>query len=529
MTAITLREVSPPRARPVAAAKRDGVLYLLVLIASVTSVVSFVHFFRRGDVLAYNDAISHMEIARRVIDSPVPGPTQLGSVWLPLPHLLMLPLIGVNRFYFDGFAGSLVSMASFVVATTLLYKIVRDLTDSRLAAVLGAFVFLGNPNILYMQSTPMTELLLFACLLGMVYGLQRWIRTTQPKYLYAAGGAAILGTLTRYEAWVLLLALLAVVGIVLWWRGQDSAKLDGIFTAFLFVSGLGILIWMIWNWVIFGNPFNFQTGKYAKPSLWVSSADKAVGDWVASTKTYWYAASDDVRLPIILLALAALLVLLVRGRQLVYLPVLSLLVLFPFFVLAIERGQRPLHVTQLNGSLYNVRFGLLMVLPAAILVGCLLGQCTHYRPLAIEASVLGGALVLGLMAQSFHQPDHIATLAEPLRTQQHTASSDAGTAASEYLRSHYSGGLILAQFFGNEELLFQAHITLGDNVYEGSYRQWQSALDDPVGHHIRWIVMHTSARDDAVNAEAKSPELQSYQLAYHNSDYRIYERRAASS
>jgi hypothetical protein len=525
-----LHEVSPPASLD-DAAPRDRVLRWLVFAAVVTSVASFVYFFRRGNVLAYNDAISHMEIARRVIDSPVAGPTQLGSVWLPLPHLLMLPLIGVNRFYFDGFAGSAVSMVSFVVACVLLYKIVRDLTGSRLAAVMGALVFMGNPNILYMQSTPMTELLLFACMLGMTYGLQRWIRTDEPRYLYAAGGAAILGTLTRYEAWVLLLAMFAVVAFVLWRRqraAQDSTSLDGVFTAFLYVSGLGILIWMIWNWVIFGNPLNFQTGKYAKPSLWVSSADKAVGNWSASLKTYWYAMSDDIRLPIVLLSAVALAVLLVRGRKLVYLPTLALLVLFPFFVLAIERGQRPLHVTQLNGSLYNVRFGLLMVLPAAILVGCLVGWLGRHRPVAIEASVLIGALVVGLTAQGVHRPERIATLAEPLRTQQHTATTDANTAASAYLRSHYSGGLILAQFFGDEDLLFQAHISLGTNVYEGSYQLWQSALRHPVGHHIRWIVMHVSLADDAVNAVASSPELTGYQLVFHNSDYRIYQRRIAS-
>jgi hypothetical protein len=182
----------------------------------------------------------------------------------------------------------------------------------------------------------------------------------------------------------------------------------------------------------------------------------------------------------------------------------------------------------LNGSLYNVRFGLLMVLPVAILIGCLIGHCTRHRPLAIEASVLSGALVLGLLAQGFHKPDRIATLAEPLRTQQHTATSDAGSTASAFLRSHYNGGLILAQFFGNEQLLFQAHITLGANVYEGSYQLWQPALAHPVGHHIRWIVMHTSAKDDAVNAEAHSPELTGYQLVFRNSDYQIYERKVAA-
>ena len=42
-------------------------------------------------MLNYGDAIAHLHIARRVFDSHRPGLSQLGSVWLPLPHLLMIP------------------------------------------------------------------------------------------------------------------------------------------------------------------------------------------------------------------------------------------------------------------------------------------------------------------------------------------------------------------------------------------------------------------------------------------------------
>jgi len=37
-------------------------------------------------LLNYGDAVAHLNIARRVFDSRIPRFSELGSVWLPLPH-----------------------------------------------------------------------------------------------------------------------------------------------------------------------------------------------------------------------------------------------------------------------------------------------------------------------------------------------------------------------------------------------------------------------------------------------------------
>src|SRR2546429_151850 len=71
---------------------------LVAWIASVVSVASFFYYFHRGELLLYGDAVAHINIARRVFDSRTPGLLQLGTVWLPLPHLAMIPfLVFVNR------------------------------------------------------------------------------------------------------------------------------------------------------------------------------------------------------------------------------------------------------------------------------------------------------------------------------------------------------------------------------------------------------------------------------------------------
>jgi hypothetical protein len=66
---------------------------LLVLFLSLISIFSFYFYFNNGLGLSYNDARSHLDIGRRVVEGLKPGFAQLGSVWLPLPHILMVPTI----------------------------------------------------------------------------------------------------------------------------------------------------------------------------------------------------------------------------------------------------------------------------------------------------------------------------------------------------------------------------------------------------------------------------------------------------
>src|SRR6266516_2860292 len=182
-------------------ARRDYTAWVVALLAALLSVAAYVVTDRLGGVLLYTDSKSHLMIARRVIMSTSPGLAQLGSVWLPLPHLLMLPLTWNTTLYHNGFAGSIVSMGAYVATAVLVYKITFTLTDSKIASAVAAGVFALNVNMLYMQSTPMTEALLFCMMAATVYCIQQWAHTDQYRYLIAGGVAAFLATLTRYESW----------------------------------------------------------------------------------------------------------------------------------------------------------------------------------------------------------------------------------------------------------------------------------------------------------------------------------------
>lgn len=502
----------------------------IAAVAAIVSIAAFAYYSSLGAILLYKDSISHMEIARRLVDSPTPGFGQLGGVWLPLPHLLSAPVAWIDSLYYSGFAGSVVSMTAYVITSVLLYTITIGLTGHKLAGIVAAAVFMANPNVLYLQSTPMTEILLFACITGMIYGTQRWIQTDQSKYLVQAGIAGFLGTLTRYEAWVMLAAMFAVVVYVCWRKGYQYRRLEGTVLAFLYVSALGIVGWLIWNALIFGNPFYFQNGEYAKPSLWVDEGEQAVGNWWVALKTYFYAVAENLWMPMVVLMVVGVIVIIARERlALSTLPALSLMVLFPFFVFALHEGMRPLHVVQVTNSVYNVRFGLPMILLAAISIGYLVSTFRARKSLLKGVAVASVALAGATTLMGFTSDENVITLKEA-NAENISGYSQASDGASEYLNENFTGGTVLMESFGNEMVLFNAEIS-PRHLYEGSYQLWDPALKHPASNDIQWIVSRYSTKystqpDQVHQALHGTDRLNEYELVFENEGYRIYKERA---
>lgn len=514
---------------------RDRVAWAVGATATLMSVTAYAITDRLHAVLLYADSVSHLEIARRVVSGTSPGLAQLGDVWLPLPHLLMLPLVGFGPLYRNGFAGGAVSMAAYVVTAVLIYKVAFRLTNLKTAGVVAAGVFALNVNMLFMQSTPMTEALLFCLLAGAVYCVQQWADTGRYQYLVAGGIVALAATLTRYESWPVLAALLLAVAVIAWnrpgpgHRRRRAGVLDRL-AVFAVAGCAGILAWVIWNWAIFGSPLDFQNGSYAKPSNWVSHGEPAIGHWLTAARTYWYAMLGNETWPLLLLGAAGLVALIATGWRSPRgvartLPVLSLLVLLPFYVACLYTGQRPLHVPQVEHGLYNVRFGLVMLVPTAIGVGCLVGALRRARP----ARYIAGGLVLILTAglgASLLRSGNVVTYTEAGQMQSSTPVLQQDRVAA-FLARHYTGGRVLMESFGNERVAFQ--LPSDQLVYEGSYRQWQPALRDPARQHIAWIIArcgHDPAPDKVCRAVGPA-RLRPYQAVYTSpgGDYRVYRLR----
>lgn len=133
-----------------------------VAIAAVAfSFIALIVCMGRNYLLLYGDAVAHLGIARRILDTRNPGLIQLGGVWLPLPHLLMLPFVQKMEWWQNGLAGAWPSLFCYVLSVTGLYRLARRLMAPQWALVATAFYAL-NPNLLYLSTTAMTEPLFLA-------------------------------------------------------------------------------------------------------------------------------------------------------------------------------------------------------------------------------------------------------------------------------------------------------------------------------------------------------------------------------
>ncbi len=511
---------------------QDALLSTLTAGAVALSVGSYAYFALHQEVLVYPDAISHLLIARRVVASSTPGLAQLGGVWLPLPHLLVLPLVLFPSLLYSGLAGSALSMLAYIVAVRYLYRIGYGMTGAKVAGVVAAGIFAVNPNVLFLQSTPMTEMLLLACVAAAIFHLMRWCQTGSYRYLAGTSIATLLATATRYEGWVLFASVAVVVAYVSARRWRTYDRFEASLILFGVPAAAGIVGWVVWNAVIFHNALYFQNGAFAKPSLWVSSSDKSVGHLSISLRTYLFALSDNFGFIMLGLAAAGLayFVYRTRLRPETLAPLVSLPFL-PFFVYSLYSAQRPLHVTQINGSLYNVRFGLVMAPAVAIYASCLvepirhlfLGRGRHTRLRAARIRYLTYGSLCGALAIPTVLLGSVSTLQEAQGFQA-SATQRHNMVAAQWLSTHYDHGRVLMESFGNETVTFESHIPSSSIIYEGSYRMWEPALANPAGSHIRWIYMRRTPgnADDVWRRLHSSGQLTQYHLVYQDQDRLVY-------
>jgi hypothetical protein len=157
--------------------------------------------------LSHYDARGHLMVARRVFDNLTPGWMQLGAVWLPLPHLLNAVPVQWDLHWHTGLSAVLISISALTVGLAALASWVARHTGSWVAAGAVPLAVLVNPNVLYLQSTPMTEPLLFGLSLLSLWAVDQWVRDEHASS-WPAGLALSALVLTRYEGWC--------IGGVLW-------------------------------------------------------------------------------------------------------------------------------------------------------------------------------------------------------------------------------------------------------------------------------------------------------------------------
>lgn len=221
--------------------------------------------------LSHYDAKGHLVVARRIADSLRPGWWQIGAVWLPLPHLLNAGPVQIDAWYRTGFSGVVLSISCFALAVGTLVWLIHRATGSIAGAAAGAIVLASQPDVLYLQSTPMTEPLLMVLTLGSVALTWRWVQDGAVDPPVAPGVVIALAMLTRYEAWPVTAAVLGGAGLVLVTSGQPIGRAIRRVAALAVYPVAAVLVFLVLSratvgaWFVTGGFFVADNPDYHRP------------------------------------------------------------------------------------------------------------------------------------------------------------------------------------------------------------------------------------------------------------------------
>jgi len=487
-------------ARPIR--RSDPEVALVTQLAAAVALLSFFYYFRHGDLLLYGDAVAHINIARRVFDSRTPGLLQLGTVWLPLPHLLMIPFLLFDSAWQSGVGGSIPSLAAFIFGVVGLFRLLRATLSSqsepdfpaRFAAWLGIVIYAANPNLIYMQTTAMTEALYLALFIWAVVFFAEFAQAvSRTNRLEASAtsplvkcGLCLAGAcLTRYDGWFLTGALvLAVIAVVL---KSKSRPLRRALTKFILIAVSAQLLWLAYNAIIYRNPLEFANGPYSARAIELTKTAMSATsphpgwhnlpvafDYFLKSAEQTVAEGSWQRLWVALLIAGAVIVLTFERKLW---PILLLGLPFLFYALAIAYGSVPLYLPEWwPFSYYNVRFGL-EALPAfaalvALTVHFLLGLARNRS--ARTAVMCGTAALLAGSYASVWRAQPIC-FREAWDNSRSRITLETELAAN--LRMLPRDSTLLMYLGDHVGALQRAGIPLRQTINEGNHRPWKRPSD----------------------------------------------------
>jgi hypothetical protein len=455
-----------------------------VLLAAAVAITAARWSFAHGYVLYYGDAEAHFDIARRILDSQTPGLEQIGTGWLPLPHILLIPFVMHTDWWQTGLGGTIPSAACFAIAAIFLFAAAERAFQSLPAAFAVMLLFLLNPNMLYLSTAPMTEPVFAASVAALLYATL-WFRDSQSIWaLLLAAAASNAASLTRYEGWFLIPFAALYLLIV--------AKNKWLAILFGALASLAPLAWLAHNQFYNGDALEFYRGQWS--ALGIYQRQLAQGmvrypgdrDWRKAIEYYSTAVQLTVGWPALILGAAGVFAALWKRT---WWPVLLLALSPVFYVLSMHSSGTPIFVPTLYPySWYNTRYALAALPLAALCAGSLI-------MLIPKKWRWPAALIVAAIPSVFWalHPESICWKESEVNS---VARRQWTRAAASFLAANYrpDDGIIFP--FGDMTgVLRQAGIPLREALHDGNGAAFGMALDRPeLFLQSRWALAFSGDR-----------------------------------
>lgn len=456
------------------------------------------HYAATGLTLSHYDARAHLVVTRRVADSLTPGWRQFGAVWLPLPHFLSAPVMFCEFCYRTGATTVAVSVAAIAVGLAALSRFLFLWTGSMWAAVSAAVLAMANPNVLYLQSTPMTEPLLFGLSLISLALLDTWLAAPTSWRARRAGAAMAGLVLTRYEGWLVAGALIALTALLVRIRRQH----------------LPAALWLMPVLAITG----FLVGGWASTGRFITSTDFFVPDPELLHKPAVVIGKMadgvvDLAGPLVpLVGLAGVLAGLWQVRKSPHLSLVAALVtpaVLPF-------------VAFYAGHPFRIRYLVPLVLASAALASLAIAGLPRRLRAVAAVALCAGALWTRAPFDPKAPMLLEAQWETPFRLQRERVTAE--------LVRRDDGSPILASMGSLAHYMHEtsrAGIPLRRFLHEGNGDLWIEALKSP-RRSVRWILIEERAEGgDQLAARARDDAsfLEGFQRVVESGGLTLYERR----
>ena len=500
---------------PLARATRIEARFAIGLAA--LSVATLLYYYAHQQILLYGDAAAHLNIARRVLDNrhPIEAYGQLGTVWLPLQHIAMLPFVWIDTLWRSGIAGAIPGMLAFVLGTLGVFRLVSARAGAG-AGYLAAAIYALNPNLLYMQTTAMNEPIFLAFFIWSLVYLDEFLRATSPpaprstvkpaelrprRALEYCGITMAGGALTRYDGWfsATIIGVILLVAFLSWRRRTTEPRLrravSKSFAEVLLLNALVPVYWLIYTWAVSGNPLDFANGPYSAKAIALRNTARGAppypgqNDILTAGLYFLKSAQLNVGSPqfgrvLLWLALAGSALVVWRFRR--YSILLLLWIPLAFYSLSIAYGSVPIYLpVWYPFSYYNVRYGLELLPVFAVFPAVLGGFLTERTNLRWRQTAVWGA-VSALVAASYLSVYAQApiTLREA-RVNSHDRLSLEQGLASVLVQLPPSATLLMYEA-EHPDALRLAGIPLRHVISEAEHPDWEWALLDP--HRADYVI-----------------------------------------
>ncbi|KAF6245186.1 glycosyltransferase family 39 protein [Nitrosopumilus sp. b2] len=472
-------------------ARISGLVFIAAILFGIVS-VGILYLIDENSFLYYGDAVSHLYSARRFVDSNDPGIIQMGTVWLPLPHLMMLPFSLIDSLFSSGLAG-LVNIPLHAMTSVLIYKIILKQTSKPWIGIIGGILYASNPNLLYLGITAMTEAPFLLFFVASVYFLQKWVtEDLNLKLILISSVFVVLATLCRYEAWILAPAIVLFALFFAIKTKTSSNKITIILVSL--VSFTGIVFWVGWNLIIYQNPFEFANAQFYAASS--QAVERPYRDFLylqPHNVLYIYgAAAGMIAGPILAFAAGGYFLHLKEKIKSIPSSVyfyMSLPVLFTLFTMFIGIGE-------MSQWWFNSRFATFLYPLAIVLAPLLLMKLEKINKKTILGFVVAGMFVFQIITPTFGVVTYLDAYGGWIYKQAPFAKHTA-----DFLYDNYDDGKVLIMTGSSQahRIMISSGIELID-FHEGIESFLHKPYFKEPWNHNKWIILGVEPDSDSANA-----------------------------